>query len=173
MRYVISYTDTDVVVHGCANQREVDAIASGADFTHVRLDAKCDLSDIPMPVLVRLYNQAGGPAVARFRDRETAEKRVRPLVSKIAGPPKQSEPAVEQPRPKSPGVIATIRELMERPEGATVSEAVARLTSIFPDRPPQGMATTVRIQVNRLAKANGRSTTSVTEEGRGRVYRLV
>jgi hypothetical protein len=78
------------------------------------------------------------------------------------------------PTPPSPklGVIATLKSLLERDTGVTVAEAVSVLSEAFPDRKPEGMATTVRIQLGRLGKAAGRQMRVDVDEQRGRVYRL-
>ena len=173
MRYVISYTPSEAVAHACTSQEELDAVVAGSSATHVELDEKCDLSNVPLPVLARLYNRSAPAPIQRFRDRATAEARVRPLIPQLAVPADSGGVVEPEPAAKRPGVIATIRALLDRPEGVTVDEAVSHLTEVFPDRRAEGMATTVRIQFHRLARTTGRQVLSEIEGDRGRVYRFV
>ena len=63
-----------------------------------------------------------------------------------------------------PGVIATIVETIGRPTGASINELVAVLSKQFPDREPDGMRATCRIQANANARRKDRT------EKRGLVY---
>jgi len=65
---------------------------------------------------------------------------------------------------KQPGIIDTIREMISRPDGATVKEIVTELCERFPDRNSESMTTTVRIQANKNA------TDKVKDAARGLVY---
>lgn len=51
-----------------------------------------------------------------------------------------------------PGVIDAIVTVLHRPRGATIGDIVKRLSALFPDRDPSGMATTARIQVGHYAR---------------------
>jgi hypothetical protein len=72
MRYVISYSDSEAVVHSCANQRDVDTVLAQVGLTHIKLNATCDLSEVSLPLLTQLYNQIGTSPVKRFRNRAAA-----------------------------------------------------------------------------------------------------
>jgi hypothetical protein len=73
-------------------------------------------------------------------------------------PPRSSQP--ERPV----GVVGTILTVISRREGASVDEIVAVLVKAFPDRDPDGMRRTVRVQ------AAKNCTTKETDAQRGRVY---
>lgn len=66
--------------------------------------------------------------------------------------------------PKGPGVIATIVETISQPGGASAEEVLKVLVKKFPDRSPDSMITTVKIQANKNAKKKER------DEKRGVVY---
>ena len=174
MKYVVSYNDSAVAVYAFTQQSEMTALVVGEGATQVPVKSKRDLSDIPTSVLVRLFNASAEHPVTRFKDRATAESRVFSLLRRVAVSYAASDPtetAPTSPSPKS-GVIATLKDLLERDTGVTVAEAVAVLSEAFPDRKPEGMATTVRIQLGRLGKATGRQMRGEVDEQRGRVYRL-
>lgn len=57
---------------------------------------------------------------------------------------------------KGPGVIATIVETISRAKGASVDEVLEVLTKVFPDRDPDGMTRTIRIQANKNATSKDR-----------------
>jgi hypothetical protein len=63
-----------------------------------------------------------------------------------------------------PGVIATIIETISREKGATADECLAILVTKFPDRKPESMIKTVRIQANKNCSSKER------DEKRGIVY---
>ena len=63
-----------------------------------------------------------------------------------------------------PGVIATIIDTIGRPSGASINELVAILSKRFPDREPDSMRATCRIQANANAERKDRT------EKRGLVY---
>ena len=65
---------------------------------------------------------------------------------------------------KGPGVIATIVETIRREKGATSDECLAVLVKAFPDRDPDGMIKTIRIQAAKNATSKER------DEERGLVY---
>jgi hypothetical protein len=65
---------------------------------------------------------------------------------------------------KGPGVIATIVETISREKGATSEECLAVLVKAFPDRDPDGMVKTIRIQAAKNATSKDR------DEKRGLVY---
>jgi|GEM_PF-3044308 len=67
-----------------------------------------------------------------------------------------------------PGVIGAIIEILQA-GGGTVDEIYAQLRERFPDR-GEGMLTTTKIQVKRLAKEGKLAVKSVTVEGRGTVF---
>ena len=50
---------------------------------------------------------------------------------------------------RKPGVIAAIVETISRARGASIDEIVAVLVKKFPDRDPDGMKATARIQSNK------------------------
>ncbi len=93
------------------------------------------------------------------------------MATKSTKTPKKKA-ATAKPAPRGVGVIAEIQRMMERQSGATVDEIVQSLSAKFPDRSPEGMATTARIQVRRLPKKLGRKLTTEESEGRGVIYRL-
>jgi hypothetical protein len=61
-------------------------------------------------------------------------------------PAKKKKPAAAS---QGPGVIVTIVETISREKGASIEELVAVLTKKFPDREPDAMKSTCRIQVNK------------------------
>ena len=63
-----------------------------------------------------------------------------------------------------PGVIHTIVEAISRKNGASLSELVEILTKKFPERRPESMTSTAKIQANRNATGKEKS------ETRGLVY---
>lgn len=174
MKYVVSYNDSEVAVYAFTQQSEAAVLSAREDATHVRVKSESDLSDIPTSVLVRLFNASAEQTVTRFKDRATAESRVFGLLPRVAVSCAAPAPIETAPTPPSPklGVISTLKDLLERDTGVTVAEAVAVLSEAFPDRKPEGMATTVRIQLGRLGKTTGRQMRVEVDEQRGRVYRL-
>jgi hypothetical protein len=66
------------------------------------------------------------------------------------------------------GVIDVIKHELCKERGASTTEIHAKLVEKFPDRDPEGMLSTVRVQVNRLAKAL--KITKERDEKRGLVY---
>lgn len=70
---------------------------------------------------------------------------------------------------KQIGIIGHLRSRLWDPNGTTKGEMLVRLQSLFPDRDPMGMATTVQIQLGRLQKKYGKII-SVSVDKRGRVY---
>lgn len=89
------------------------------------------------------------------RERKAAEKTAR----KAANAAKRAD-----------GVIGTIKQALQQPNGTTRAEVLATLTSKFPTRDPMGMVVTVGIQFSRLAKSTGVPIDNKVIEGRGRVY---
>jgi ribosomal protein L31E len=71
------------------------------------------------------------------------------------------------------GVIGTIKTFLESKTGGTQAEILDALVTKFPERTRDGMSSTVKIQVSRLAKSTGREIASKEIVGRGRVYRFV
>jgi hypothetical protein len=65
---------------------------------------------------------------------------------------------------KGPGVIATIVDCISKEKGATSEECLAVLVKAFPDRDPDGMIKTIRIQAAKNASSKER------DEKRGLVY---
>jgi hypothetical protein len=65
---------------------------------------------------------------------------------------------------RKPGVIHTIVEAISRKNGASLSELVEILTKKFPERKPESMTSTAKIQANRNATGKEKS------ETRGLVY---
>jgi hypothetical protein len=84
----------------------------------------------------------------------------------------QTAVASETPAPKPVGVIGTVKELLSRPEGASIDEIVEVCKVRFPDRPEDGMRSTAKIQSSRLAKSEGVAINAYLVKGRGRVYRF-
>jgi hypothetical protein len=76
---------------------------------------------------------------------------------------KTSAPA-KKTAPKAVGVIASIVEAISGAKGASAEEILAVLTKKFPDRKPEGMLNTIRIQANKNAKSKEKI------DGRGLVY---
>lgn len=75
---------------------------------------------------------------------------------------------------KAPGVIMTIYGLFDTDKGATLSEFLAVAKAKFPERDPNSMSTTFRIQSSRLTVTHGKKIHSAEIEGReGRVYKFV
>ena len=74
---------------------------------------------------------------------------------------------------KGPGVIGTIKAMIDTKNGTTLAEFLEEATAAFPDRQVDAMSTTFRIQSSRLAKTLGRNIISAEIEGReGRVYKF-
>ncbi len=67
------------------------------------------------------------------------------------------------------GIIGHLRSNLWTAQGVSKREMVAKLTVLFPDRDPIGMAVTVGIQLGRLQKKFGKIT-SYKHATRGRVY---
>lgn len=67
-------------------------------------------------------------------------------------------------KPKGPGVIATVIEIINRDKGASVEEMVEILSKKFPEREVKGMTSTIRIQANKNNKRKEK------DEKRGLVY---
>lgn len=79
--------------------------------------------------------------------------------------------AVQKASKDGPGVIDIIKSVLTSPEGGTVQEIHAELVKTFPERPPEGMLATCKIQVNRLHKQGKLVIEKEQVEGRGLVYR--
>jgi hypothetical protein len=174
MKYVVSYTEAEVAVYSFTQPSEIAALVAREDAAHVRVKSKGDLGDIPTAVLVRLFNASAEQPVTRFKDRATAESRVFELLPHVAVSYAAADAIEPDSPPRTPklGVIATLKGLLEREMGVRIAEAVVALSEAFPDRRPEGMATTVRIQLGRLGKTPGRQILVDVDEQRGRVYRL-
>lgn len=70
----------------------------------------------------------------------------------LAAPARPEVPAQDAPAkaPKAKvGIIALLRTMMERKEGATIAEMHGALVEAFPDRDAKGMLSTTKIQVKR------------------------
>ena len=89
---------------------------------------------------------------------KTAKKKSAAKKAKSNGAPKKERAA------RPPGVIATIRETMERERGASKEEMLAVLTKKFTDRTEAGMLNTVNIQAPKHAKKKEK------DDKRGTVY---
>lgn len=70
---------------------------------------------------------------------------------------------------RADGVIGTLHNALQTPQGTTKAEIVGVLTIKFPERDPIGMSTTVGIQLSRLQAKHGKIV-SRKVEGRGLVY---
>jgi len=75
----------------------------------------------------------------------------------------------EQDRPT---ILGVIWGMFNRREGATQKEMVEACASSFPERDPEGMAKTVRIQCSRMPLEKGFQLAKGTIPGRGYVYRI-
>jgi hypothetical protein len=87
--------------------------------------------------------------------------------AKAVAAPKSSNSKSGKPSiPRGHGVIATVTECLTKAgkNGVTVDEVLAVLKKSFPDRDPEAMIKTVRIQMSR------QETTKVKNEKRGVVY---
>lgn len=74
---------------------------------------------------------------------------------------------------KKVGVMAEIKRMLQRDQGATVSEIMASLTKKFPDRPEKGMEISTRAYIYVAApKAIGKKLKKVKDEKRGTVFTL-
>jgi hypothetical protein len=67
-------------------------------------------------------------------------------------------------KPKGPGVISTIVEMISREQGASKDEILKILVKKFPDRDPDGMSKTIIFQANR------NKSSKETDDVRGIVY---
>lgn len=74
--------------------------------------------------------------------------------------------------PRKVGVIDEIKRMTQRASGASVAEIVESLVKKFPERPVDGMTTTVRIQVQRLPSKLNLKMSKEKDEKRGLVYSL-
>lgn len=199
--------------------RKVYKVTSVGRF--IQVSHEDDLQPVPTPVLLAIYNKyivrIKGQPLSRFRDRETAQRRVFEILGHYATvyvPPvkeqsvdasqktaaqgrvkrtpeeiaqanadkanakakkeadqkakKEAKEAQKQNR--APGIISTIQGFLESDEGGTIEEIHTKLVQSFPDRDPDGMKSTVRIQVSRL-KAKIGEIDSKMIVGRGRVYK--
>lgn len=99
----------------------------------------------------------GAAAPAEPKEKKTMAKSAKVAKSNPKKAPKAKAP--KAPKEKKPGVIDTIVDVLKsgKNTAAAIAEKVAKK---FPDRDPEGIAATVKIQVTRLAKAEG-------EGGRG------
>lgn len=70
---------------------------------------------------------------------------------------------------KKPGVIATLKGLLQN-GGGTVEELGKQLAEALPERKPEAMITTIRVQLVRLAKTGVMNISKEKVEGRGTVY---
>lgn len=67
---------------------------------------------------------------------------------------------------KKPGVIARLKYHLQN-GGGTVDELTNALAADFPERKPEAMATTIRVQLVRLAKTGVMNIAKEKIEGRG------
>ena len=77
-----------------------------------------------------------------------------------AAPAAKTKPAAKKAAPAKPktneiGILACILECLQRKEGATVREIHAELKKRFPERRPEGMLASIRIQIHRMPKQRG------------------
>jgi len=86
---------------------------------------------------------------------EEEEKKVKEV--KKEADKKKIEKKEKKKQNKNPGVIATIVTILsETKKGVTIDEIVARLTKAFPERNPEGMKKTVKVQIGgRIKKEKG------------------
>jgi hypothetical protein len=94
--------------------------------------------------------------------KKSAKKSAKKAVAKKTSAKKTS--AAKSDKPKGPGVIATIVSTINRASGASAEEILAILTAKFPDREPDGMMKTIRIQANKNAHHKDKT------EKRGLIY---
>jgi hypothetical protein len=83
----------------------------------------------------------------------------------------QAKGKAGRPAVKKVGVIAVIAEQVSQKDGASAIEIGKALAKKFPDRDAEGMLTTVRIQITRLAKRFGFEMRKFKDEKRGLVYK--
>ena len=67
-------------------------------------------------------------------------------------------------KPRKPGVITTVMDMIARPQGASTNEIMAVLVEAFPDRDPVAMRNTTLLKVNKYATCKDR------DESRGLLY---
>jgi hypothetical protein len=100
--------------------------------------------------------------------KEPAKKSVKKSAKKTAAKKSTKKPVAVSKKAgvsaKGPGVIATIVETISREKGASAAECLEVLKKAFPDRNPDGMIKTIRIQAARNATSKERV------EERGLVY---
>jgi hypothetical protein len=84
-------------------------------------------------------------------------KEIEVTKSKKKSSKKKPEPKKEKGKSKGAGVIATVVEMLQNSKRPlTHQQIVDKLSTKFPDRSPEGMMKTVKIQVpNRLSKEKG------------------
>lgn len=68
---------------------------------------------------------------------------------------------------RRPGVISAICEMMDRPQGATRLEIHTELVRRFPNRDPDGMMSTIKINVRKYC------TSADKDPKRGTIYRRI
>lgn len=101
------------------------------------------------------------PKVEETPDTTTSQEQEIPMTAakkKVAKKEVKSAPA------SRPGVISTIIEVISRQHGASIEEVLAVLVKKFPDREPDAMKATCRIQCAKNATSKDR------DEKRGLVY---
>lgn len=115
-----------------------------------------------MPDLPKPEDQPEGeaPEPAKGKGRKAKAEPAKAVKSKGKGPAKDGP----QKGLKRPGVIAAVIEIIGAAKGCSVDEGVAILSKRFPDRKPDSMKSTFKIQ------ANKNCTKKVKDEKRGVVY---
>lgn len=110
---------------------------------------------VAAPVINQTTDGAAAPV--EQKEKKTMAKNAKVAKSAPKKAPKAKAPKVQ--KEKKPGVIDTIVTVLQ--SGKNTASAIAeKVAKKFPDRDPEGIAATVKIQVTRLAKAEG-------EGGRG------
>jgi hypothetical protein len=98
------------------------------------------------------------PNADQYRDRWDLVREALGMEQPTSAAPNRVPTVVGNAKPssrKADGVIATIRSMIEREDGATRGEILESLVAKFPQRDQAGMSNTVAIQVSRLAKTIG------------------
>lgn len=117
--------------------------------------------------------EAATQTEAKTKAEAEAQQRKADREAKKAEKAAEKEKAAKDREAKrADGVIGTIKTILESDRGGTVDEIMTTLTAKFPDRSPDGMKSTVKIQTSRLAKSTKRTIVNEVIKGRGRVYKF-
>jgi hypothetical protein len=114
-------------------------------------------------------NGTGEDLESQVASRTTKTKGQKKKAAKKAA--KKTAGEKKQRAKKEGGVIDVIRQQIASDEGASVAEIQKALVKKFPDRDPEGMTTTIRIQMTRLPKQHDFTMKKTKDEKRGLVYK--